>query len=132
MDNGIFFGGQLQKWSGAETGTSHTFMKNKCSCHEHLQLDNTTAVEYINHKGGTPSLQLRQIAKTLQRWCPRASNPDLGKSSPGIAIPKQTSYPDSFQIVATGCSIQQFSKLSTSSGAHLRWMDLFPSYPHNS
>lgn len=44
------------------------FAKNRPGVSILLQLDNQTAVAYINHLGGTVSLQLVQLAKALWLW----------------------------------------------------------------
>jgi hypothetical protein len=38
-------------------------------CHVQLQLDNTTAVTYINKMGGTRSIELNELTKTMWEWC---------------------------------------------------------------
>ena len=39
------------------------------NCHILLRMDNTTAVAYINHMGGTKSIACNELAKTIWEWC---------------------------------------------------------------
>ena len=43
------------------------------SCHIQVQIDNTTAVSYINNKGGTHSQTCNVLAKELILWCKERS-----------------------------------------------------------
>ena len=52
----------------AATLAVQAFAKDRLGISILLQLDNQTAVAYINHLGGTVSLQLVQLAKTLWLW----------------------------------------------------------------
>ena len=52
----------------AATLAVQAFAKDRSALSILLQLDNQTAVAYINHLGGTVSLQLAQLAKTLWFW----------------------------------------------------------------
>ena len=52
----------------AATLAVQAFAKDRSGVSILLQLDNQTAVAYINHLGGTVSLQLVQLAKTLWLW----------------------------------------------------------------
>ena len=55
-----------------------TFLKGKSHITVSLQLDNTTAISYINNKGGTCSPQLMTLA--LEMWdsrCPSLASPAL-------------------------------------------------------
>ena len=51
------------------------FFALKCFCssltarHVQIQIDNTTAIAYINHMGGTKSIQLNALAIDLWNWC---------------------------------------------------------------
>ena len=45
------------------------FAKDKQDIHIHLRMDNTTAIAYINHMGGTKSHNLSQAACSLWQWC---------------------------------------------------------------
>ena len=49
-----------------------------------LQLDNQTAVAYINHLGGTVSLQLVQLAKTLWLWALLQDITLMAQHIPGV------------------------------------------------
>ena len=44
------------------------FCKNKTRLHLLLKLDNTTAVAYINKKGGTISTSCNKLAKEIWNW----------------------------------------------------------------
>lgn len=46
-----------------------SFCKTFKNCHIRLRLDNTTAVAYINHMGGSKSLACNEIAKEMWAWC---------------------------------------------------------------
>ena len=46
-----------------------TFLKGKVHVTVSLQLDNTTAIAYINNKGGTRSPQLMTLALEMWDWC---------------------------------------------------------------
>ena len=48
-----------------------------------LRMDNTTAVSYINQKGGTVSQPLRQLALTIWTWCVRRNVSLLAEHLPG-------------------------------------------------
>ena len=52
----------------AATLAVQAFAKDRSGISILLQLDNHTAVAYINHLGGTVSLQLVQLSKTLWLW----------------------------------------------------------------
>ena len=52
----------------AATLAVQAFAKDLSGIEILLQLDNQTAVAYINHLGGTVSLQLAKLAKTLWLW----------------------------------------------------------------
>ena len=43
--------------------------KDVKSCHIQIQLDNVTAVSYINHMGGTHSVLCNELTKELILWC---------------------------------------------------------------
>ena len=47
------------------------YCKKVTDVHVKLQLDNTTAVAYINHMGGSKSLKCNQLAKSIWVWCAR-------------------------------------------------------------
>ena len=46
-----------------------TLLKDHRELHVRLQMDNSTAVSYINHKGGTRSVNLVQLALKIWLWC---------------------------------------------------------------
>ena len=55
---------ELQEaFSGLKSSADHTK-----GIHIQLQLDNTTAVVYVNNMGGSKSLELDQLAKDLWGW----------------------------------------------------------------
>jgi len=43
--------------------------QNESNVHIHLQLDNVTAITYLNNMGGTQSLMCNQIAREIWLWC---------------------------------------------------------------
>ena len=45
------------------------FCKHSKNTHVQLQIDNTTAVAYIMHMGGSKSHQLNELAKEMWSWC---------------------------------------------------------------
>ena len=45
------------------------FCKNMQNIHVQLQIDNTTAVTYINNMGGSKSTELNQLAFSVWEWC---------------------------------------------------------------
>ena len=45
------------------------FCKNMQNIHVQLQIDNTTAVAYINNMGGSKSTELNQLAFSVWEWC---------------------------------------------------------------
>ena len=45
-----------------------TFLANVHHCSVRLEMDNTTAVAYVNHQGGTHSYPLCQLALLMWRW----------------------------------------------------------------
>ena len=47
----------------------HTFAKNRAGISVLLKINNTTAVAYINNKGGTVSKNLLDLTKDLWMWC---------------------------------------------------------------
>ena len=53
----------------AATLAVQTFAKGKIGISILLRIDNTTAVAYINRKGGTASPILSNLARTLWLWC---------------------------------------------------------------
>ena len=53
----------------AATLALKTFVKNKKGISVLLKIDNTTAVAYINHQGGTVSKELVALTRDLWMWC---------------------------------------------------------------
>jgi len=53
----------------AGTFAVKSFAKGKKNLRVHLKMDNTTAVAYVNHLGGTRSSLLVQKTKDLWTWC---------------------------------------------------------------
>ena len=53
----------------AATLAVQSFAKDKCKIFILLRIDNTTAVAYINHLGGTVSKELVNLTKDLWMWC---------------------------------------------------------------
>ena len=47
----------------------HALIRDKRSITVSLNMDNTTAVAYVNHQGGTHSPKLLQLALQLWNWC---------------------------------------------------------------
>ena len=53
----------------AGTFAIKTFAKDHSNIHIRLKMDNTSAVAYVNHMGGTQSHKLSDAAKDLWTWC---------------------------------------------------------------
>ncbi len=53
----------------AATLAVQTFTKNLKEVSVLMRIDNTTAVAYVNHKGGTASQELVDLTKNLWMWC---------------------------------------------------------------
>ena len=45
------------------------FCSHMSNCHIQIQIDNTTAVAYINNMGGSKSKELNQLAVQIWEWC---------------------------------------------------------------
>lgn len=45
------------------------FCSQMVNCHIQIQIDNTTAIAYINHMGGSKSKELDKLAVELWEWC---------------------------------------------------------------
>ena len=48
---------------------TRVFARDRQDIHIHLRMDNTTAIAYVNHMGGTRSQTLSQAACKLWQWC---------------------------------------------------------------
>ena len=46
-----------------------TFCTRDNNTHTQLQLDNTTAIAYLNNMGGTKSIELNSLSITIWEWC---------------------------------------------------------------
>ena len=68
----------------AATLAVQTFAKQKQSISILLKLDNTTAVAYINRRGGTVSPLLSQLAKDLWLWCMKRNIYLQAQHLPGV------------------------------------------------
>lgn len=88
------------------------FFALKCFCSNHtrrhiqIQIDNTTALAYINHMGGTKSIQLDSLTIDLWNWCIARYwvSGCLACISQGNSIPMQTKNPAIFQTsMMSGC-----------------------------
>ena len=45
------------------------FASDLRNCEILLRLDNTTAIAYVNNKGGTHVVELNEIARNMWKWC---------------------------------------------------------------
>ena len=45
------------------------FCSHMNNCHIQIQIDNTTALAYINNMGGSKSKELNQLAVQIWEWC---------------------------------------------------------------
>ena len=45
------------------------FFSHMNNCHIRIQIDNTTALAYINNMGGSKSKELNQLAVQIWEWC---------------------------------------------------------------
>ena len=61
-----------------------TFAKQSQNLHIRLQMDNTTAVSYINKMGGTRSRTLADMACSLWQWCLQKGITLSAEHLPGI------------------------------------------------
>ncbi len=68
----------------AATLAIQTFLNGQQNLQVHLQLDNTLAVAYINHKGGTHSPQLMRLTSILWGWCLDHQIQVLATHLPGV------------------------------------------------
>ena len=68
----------------AATLVVQAFAKDSSGISILLQLDKQTAAAYINHLGGTVSLQLVQLAKTLWLWALQRDITLLAQHIPGV------------------------------------------------
>lgn len=48
-----------------------SFCKDIRNSHVRIEIDNTTAVSYINNMGGTHSIKCNQLSRKLILWCKR-------------------------------------------------------------
>ena len=68
----------------AATLAIQTFLNGQRNLQVHIQLDNTSAVAYINHKGGTHSPQLMKLTSNLWEWCLDRQIQVLATHLPGV------------------------------------------------
>ena len=61
-----------------------TFAKQRQSLHIRLQMDNTTAVAYINMMGGTQSSTLLNMVCSLWQWCLQGGITLSAEHLPGV------------------------------------------------
>ena len=61
-----------------------SFLKHKTNMSIKLRLDNTTAVSYINNKGGTHSPELMALTLELWTWCPSRDIYIQAQHLPGV------------------------------------------------
>lgn len=61
-----------------------TFVKDQSDITVLIRIDNTTAVAYINHLGGTVSPQATEIAKQLWMWCLERNITVTAQYLPGV------------------------------------------------
>ena len=64
---------------------TQTFLKGRTGLSVLLQMDNTTAVAYINNLGGTVSPQLTTLAKTLWMWALQRDITLTAQHIPGVS-----------------------------------------------
>ena len=62
-----------------------TFAKGKKDLHVRLKMDNTAAIAYVNHMGGTRSPTLAKRAKQLWLWCLEKGIVISAEHLPGVA-----------------------------------------------
>jgi hypothetical protein len=60
------------------------FTSSRRNCTIELKLDNTTAVAYVNKKGGTRSASLNNLALEVARWCERRNIFLKAEHLPGV------------------------------------------------
>ena len=64
---------------------TQTFLKGRTGLSVLLQMDNTTAVAYVNNLGGTVSPQLTTLAKTLWMWALQRDITLTAQYIPGVS-----------------------------------------------
>ena len=75
---------QLPRDAGTPLATQ-TFLKGRTGLSVLLQMDNTTAVAYVNNLGGTVSPQLTTLAKTLWMWALQRDITLTAQHIPGVS-----------------------------------------------
>ncbi len=68
----------------AATLAVQTFTKNLEKVSVLMRIDNTTAVAYVNHKGGTASQALVDLTKNLWMWCLERNIVLIAQHLPGV------------------------------------------------
>ena len=61
-----------------------TFVSNRCNIHVLLLIDNITAISFINHKGGTHSKRLSDLALMIWAWCIQKNITICAEHIPGV------------------------------------------------
>lgn len=62
-------GGKAVEWETGGAFAIKALAKGKSNVHIRLKMDSTTAIAYLNHKGGSRSLTLSHCACQLWQWC---------------------------------------------------------------
>lgn len=91
------------------------FCSEMQNIHVKLELDNTSAIAYINHMGGSKSEELNQLAYELWDWCRMHNIWVTAAHIPGVHKLSQTGALGAFRMNMNGSSTNQhFSSYSTS------------------
>ncbi|XP_070578105.1 uncharacterized protein [Ptychodera flava] len=81
-----------------------SFLQDKTNIHVVVQIDNTTAVAYINHQGGTHSKKLCTTALQIWEWCLQRSITLQAEHIPGLqnrmadALSRQPENPHDYML----------------------------------
>ena len=135
---GAVFGAQKTggRWTPLET-ESHinvlellaAFFALKCycskmgNCHIQLQIDNTTAIAYINNMGGSKSKELDQLAFQIWEWC---ITRQIGLSAVHIAGRLNTGADEKSRVFSDNHErVDVNSCLTTSYHTTLGWIVIF-------
>ncbi|XP_068723586.1 uncharacterized protein [Montipora capricornis] len=112
-----------------------TFLKDKSHVSVSLQLDNTTAIAYINNKGGTHSPQLMTLALEIWDWCQERDILLIASHIPGrdnVSVDKESREftdmsewkldPIIIQPFLLNCQTDLFaSRLTSQLAAYISW-----------
>ena len=96
--------------------------RDKQDIHIHLRMDNTTAIAYISHVGGTKSHNLSQAACSLWQWCLQSGITLSAEHLPGTSntVADVESRTIRTIVQQSGCWTDQCAAVCYDDGAHAR------------